>query len=90
MAYAETIHLPCFIDDIVYVVLEDITLPGRRRVTNINISGINDIVFTVRNDRTGETSKYRSEQFGVDIFADRASAEQASRKAKAERNNRQE
>lgn len=75
----QTLELPCYIGDIVYVLEDSRPLPAKREVSEIHIDG-QGIVFTVRNYRTGERSKHFLWEFGSSIFTDYAQAKEALRK----------
>lgn len=80
----QTLDLPCYIDDIVYVLENSRPLPAKRAVSEIRIDG-QGIVFTVRNCRTGERSTHFLWEFGSYIFTDYTQAKEALRKKREER-----
>ena len=76
MTEMKAVYLPCNVGDIVYVKCAGIRHPGTRRVTDIHIRE-DGIIVTVRNDRTGETNKYFTWQFGREVFTILAEAASA-------------
>lgn len=76
------LEFPCWIDDVVYVLIDGLSFPARRRVVEIHIDKKGLITFTVRNERTGEESRYYLWQFDHEIFTDLDRAKEAVRKGK--------
>lgn len=75
-----TLDLPCYINDIVYVLYENLPMPAKRRVTEIHINQSLGVRFDVRNDRTGDVDRYFEWEFGRRVFTDFNAAQDAQKK----------
>lgn len=69
----KTVPLPCDIEDVVYVLVAGLSMPVRRRVTDIHISAWG-ITVTAINERTGDSREFPTNEFGKTVFTDLSDA----------------